>query len=125
MIAARTMPIAIQMVWSPFLFGRKGLLQLREFSGDFGGILISSLRVFGKSLVVNLDQLLGDFALFVFGCRRRIGHDGVNGSGRGWASKGVLSGQHFVEDDSERKDIASRGQRECPQLFGRHVGKRA
>ena len=51
-----------------------------------------------------------------------FGEDGARGLDRRGSPKGVTAGDHLVEHDAEREDVAARVGGLGPQLLGRHVG---
>src|SRR5271170_1676580 len=92
-------------------------LQALQVGAKFGGRLAAQLPVFLKRFVQKVFKLCGEFRIERNRWRRRVVQNAIEDHCRRGPAEWALPGRHFVENASERKEVAAQVQRIAARQF--------
>jgi hypothetical protein len=100
-------------------------LETLNFGAHVRSVLIAEVAVLFEGAVNNVLEIGGNFVVQTDGRDGRFVQDGVEDSGGSVASERKAPGSHFVENDTEGKEVGSGVEFFTEGLLGGHVCDRA
>src|SRR5712672_1041970 len=100
-------------------------LEPLQICAHVGSVLIAKVAVLLQSLVNGLFQARGQIGIEADSLSRNLVQNGIEDGRRALAAKRKNASGHFIEHDSERKEVGPRVEIFRQSLLGRHVGDRA